>query len=251
MGKLQKNELGFSVVEIVLVVVVIALIGTVGWLIYKNHHKTTTAAVTTTSSTKPTTSTKTTTTTATTNPYSGWKTGTLQYEQISYMYPSNWTLSGSSMSPSQQNVQNDDGLIFYPGEDDYTLKSPSGNQVQLIAGLGSGFIPYQIFSGSGLTLQLLGGGYYINFGTYNSGELPSGSLPSEACVGSTSSSSGNANSYILSKYITYKDPTDSPPTSGSGSDGFCYIPKNSESVTAFESDSDFTTAKLIFESMKY
>lgn len=66
MSKLQKNESGFSAVEVVLVLVIVALIGTVGWLVYKNHHKTTTAAITTTSATKPTTSTTTKTTTKTT-----------------------------------------------------------------------------------------------------------------------------------------------------------------------------------------
>ncbi len=42
MGKLQKNESGFSAVEIVLVVVIVALIGVVGYMVYKNHYKSTT-----------------------------------------------------------------------------------------------------------------------------------------------------------------------------------------------------------------
>lgn len=63
MDKIKKNEAGFSAVEMTLVIVIVALIGAVGWLVYKNHHKTTTAAITSTatSSTKPATSTKTTT----------------------------------------------------------------------------------------------------------------------------------------------------------------------------------------------
>jgi len=67
-GELHKDETGFGAVEAILVVVIIALIGTAGWLVYRNHHKTTTAATTTMSSTsKPATSTraKTTTTTST------------------------------------------------------------------------------------------------------------------------------------------------------------------------------------------
>ena len=56
MGKLKKNESGFSVVEVVLVLVVIALIGTVGWLVYRNtttaYTKSITKKIPTTSPTK-------------------------------------------------------------------------------------------------------------------------------------------------------------------------------------------------------
>lgn len=68
MHKINKNESGFSTVELILVIVIAALIGVVGYMVYKNHHKTTTAAITTTSSTKPGTSTPTKTTTTTTIP---------------------------------------------------------------------------------------------------------------------------------------------------------------------------------------
>lgn len=39
MNKLSKNEKGFGAVELVLVIVIIALIGAVGFLIYKNKHQ--------------------------------------------------------------------------------------------------------------------------------------------------------------------------------------------------------------------
>lgn len=52
MRKLQKNEIGFSVVEAITLVVIVVLIGMVGWLAYKYEHQTTTATTTTTSSTK-------------------------------------------------------------------------------------------------------------------------------------------------------------------------------------------------------
>jgi hypothetical protein len=38
-GKLNKNESGFSIVEAVLVLLIVALIGTIGYLVYKDHHK--------------------------------------------------------------------------------------------------------------------------------------------------------------------------------------------------------------------
>ena len=59
MGKIRKNQEGFSVVEVVLVLVVVALIGVVGFMVYKNQHKTTNNS--TTNATTLTTPPKTTT----------------------------------------------------------------------------------------------------------------------------------------------------------------------------------------------
>jgi hypothetical protein len=61
-GKLKTDEKGFSAVEVVLVLVIVVLIGAVGFLVYKNQHKTKTASVATTAAAKPiTTPTKTAT----------------------------------------------------------------------------------------------------------------------------------------------------------------------------------------------
>lgn len=68
---------------------IIALIGVVGWLVYKDHHKTTPVTTTSTSATKPNTSTSTKTTT--TNLYTGWKS--YSNSQLSFQYPSDWTAS--------------------------------------------------------------------------------------------------------------------------------------------------------------
>ncbi len=70
MGKLRNNEKGFGTVEIILIVVIVALIGVVGWFVYKNHNKTTSTSTTTanTTTTKPTTQTSTPTPTTTNKP---------------------------------------------------------------------------------------------------------------------------------------------------------------------------------------
>jgi hypothetical protein len=39
MAKFSKNESGFSIVELVMALVILALIGTVGWLVYNKDHK--------------------------------------------------------------------------------------------------------------------------------------------------------------------------------------------------------------------
>jgi len=63
MNKLKQNESGFSAVEVVLVLIIVVLLGVVGWFVYKNQKKTSPSTTTTTSTTTPT-STKTTTTPA-------------------------------------------------------------------------------------------------------------------------------------------------------------------------------------------
>jgi len=45
MSKLHKNNKGFSAVEGLLIVVIVALVGVVGYMVYKNHHKITTNTV--------------------------------------------------------------------------------------------------------------------------------------------------------------------------------------------------------------
>ena len=65
MMKLKKNETGFSAVEIILVLVIIVLLGVVGWFVYKNQKKTI-PSPTTTANTTASTPAKTTTTTPTT-----------------------------------------------------------------------------------------------------------------------------------------------------------------------------------------
>jgi|GEM_PF-2696059 hypothetical protein len=44
MKKLRSNEAGFSVIELVLIIVIVVLIGISGWLVYKIHNKSKTAA---------------------------------------------------------------------------------------------------------------------------------------------------------------------------------------------------------------
>lgn len=53
MGKVRNNQLGFSAVEVVLVLAIVGLIGVVGFLVYNNQHKTP-SSTTSTASTTPT-----------------------------------------------------------------------------------------------------------------------------------------------------------------------------------------------------
>jgi uncharacterized protein (UPF0333 family) len=65
MKKIKNNQMGFSAVEVLMLVVIVALLGTVGYLFYKNHNKTTPAATTTNTGAPATQTTPATTTTPT------------------------------------------------------------------------------------------------------------------------------------------------------------------------------------------
>lgn len=54
MGKLRNDQKGFSVVEVILVLVIVILIGAVGWLVYKNHQKNTSTSTSSKTSTNTT-----------------------------------------------------------------------------------------------------------------------------------------------------------------------------------------------------
>lgn len=89
MGKLQKDEKGFSAVELVLVLVIVALIGVIGWFVYKNHNKTTNnSSVSSTSNSSASTQPKTT---SAPDPYTGWQTYSSSSLGVSFKYPANWT----------------------------------------------------------------------------------------------------------------------------------------------------------------
>jgi cytoskeletal protein RodZ len=65
MSKSHNHQKGFATVEAVLVLVILILIGVVGWMVYKNHHKSTsstTSSHSTTSSSNTSTSSSTQTT---------------------------------------------------------------------------------------------------------------------------------------------------------------------------------------------
>ncbi len=113
MGKIRKNEAGFSAVELLIILVVVALIGGAGYFVYKSHHKATTASVATTTTTKPATTTPAKTTTpAPTDPYAGWKTYTSPLNSgLSFKYPADWQFPNPATTvPSPNNlggVEND------------------------------------------------------------------------------------------------------------------------------------------------
>lgn len=90
MGKIKNNQDGFSAVETVLILVIVVLMGVVGFIVYKNQNKKTTAD-------KPVASSKPETKTESkpaekTDEYAGWKTYNSSTGSYSIKYPSTWIL---------------------------------------------------------------------------------------------------------------------------------------------------------------
>lgn len=77
---MKTNQKGFSAVEVVLVLVVVGLIGVVGFTVYKNHNKT--------ASSTANTNTPTQTKTAPADLYAGWQS--YSDSHVSFKYPSGW-----------------------------------------------------------------------------------------------------------------------------------------------------------------
>ena len=104
MKKLNKS--GFSVVELFLILLVIILLCVVGWMVYKDHHKTLTSSGVSTNKT-------TTKSTSAINPYKGWLSYCSSGGGLCFKYQNSWTLSssGNSIVP-QESVINSSKSVF-------------------------------------------------------------------------------------------------------------------------------------------
>lgn len=98
--KISKDEKGFSAVEVVLVLVIVVLIGVVGWLVYKDHHKTTTAVLTSAPNRATETRVSPPISSTTPNTYAGWSSCNNPSESLSIKYPSTWSVTGVNTNGS-------------------------------------------------------------------------------------------------------------------------------------------------------
>jgi Tfp pilus assembly protein PilV len=91
MKSLKKNESGFSAVEIILVLVIVALLGVVGWFVYnRNQDNKSTNNTTSTTTTSTVTSPSTSTTTKPVDPTGEWVVFTSSDKAFSVKYPKTW-----------------------------------------------------------------------------------------------------------------------------------------------------------------
>jgi len=243
MKTIKKNQEGFGTLEFVLVFVIVILIGATGWFVYKHHRKSSTS-ITTVSTSRETKPTKNSTQTP--SPNVVWKTATLQFEKISYQYPSNWTVTDRSQAvPKLQNG------CTYPGHDLVTLNSPSGKQVILNAGEDC-FGDDATKAFGSVPINALGQNLYLVF--EGSTGLMESTMPNEACLAQSTNPDTSFDFKSRNIFYNGEGSSDTPVNS------FCYIPYNpkdykdappSFSVQQIKDSSDYNTSKQIFESMHY
>jgi hypothetical protein len=228
---------GFSIVESLLVLVVIGILGFTGWYVY--HAKQT-------SDKNYSAAASTTVPTYKKNPYAGWKTASLQYEKVSFKYPSSWQLSNTSKDEQVT------GGTATPGADTAVLTSPNGLLVSLesgVAGVGDSNGIDSVLPGA-QPINTLGGSYYLDFYAH---DPDSPTFEQGACIDKSASASGMP--YIASKNIQLANII--APTSDIGSpaaDLFCIQYKNvsvEQQDLTLEHDASYNDAKLIIESLTY
>lgn len=119
----RKDFKGFTVIEILLALIFIALLTLIGLYVVHNHNSSSSAK---NSSSITANTTKPTSTSKTADPYAGWKTYTLQYEKFSFKYPSSYTINDQSSA---------DSSMVTPGTDWLTLTKSDGFVIQIQTGL--------------------------------------------------------------------------------------------------------------------
>jgi prepilin-type N-terminal cleavage/methylation domain-containing protein len=147
-GKLQNDQKGFSAVEVILVLVIVALIGAVGFMVYKNQKTKTTPVASTTTKTATTQAKKTTAP----DPYAGWQSYTLKYEKLAFKYPASWTIQDNSASQ---------GLT--PNADSVTLTSSDGFNVSIDDGWDGGGDSLRLATDSPVSVTFLNSPAYLVF----------------------------------------------------------------------------------------
>ena len=113
-----RNHKGFTLVEALLVVLILAVLGFGGYYVWHSHHKTKAVAATNTS----TTATKTVTKAA--NPYAGWQTYKSSDNVYSIKYPATWVTSNHC-----SDLVNIECLNLFP---DQTSKTNFTNDVYVV-----------------------------------------------------------------------------------------------------------------------
>jgi Tfp pilus assembly protein PilE len=241
MSKIIKTEKGFAVLELILIILVLAIVGFAGWWVYMNQHKTVDAKNITT-----TLQNKTTPKVASTNSYAGWKMYTLPVEKLSLMYPSDWTVSNTALTSTQ---------------DDTILTSSDGFSIEISDGNGNGGDPIpEAPASSAVPVKFVGQSDYLAF-TYGTGSAGQGS--SDGLVdGAVLQTSTNENNGPNDGYTwpTDKYAYQSNPNFGGGpiipGDPTNYILmgcslKTQITLQQAPYNSDFKDAELVIASMHY
>jgi len=231
MGKISNktnNNKGFTLVEVLLLIVVLILVGGIGYLGYKQVNK---KSKTSTSSTTAATTAKN----AAVDPYAGWKTGVLENEQITFKYPADWLLDDLHST-----IQ---ALV-----DLKSLVSPSGNYIILQTGATADGPPMKTYASVPITFLGKPTQLQIQASSKNLGVTGTPDQPTEAAVSGGKVPAKNitkvCNVIQVCETYNYFSYNNGPIDTSNAQPVY-------ESVSSMEANPDFSKAKLIFESMHY
>jgi hypothetical protein len=231
-----KNSMGFSAVEILLIIVVVGTLGFAGWFVYRSH--TTAGKDNNSQQTTHASSAKKTSEPA--DPYAGWESYTTTYDKLKFKYPADWQLSDTS------NAGNSD---VTPGQDWVRLTSNDSLEVSIILGTTDfdGGSP-NVRSLYSTPVSMLGGAYYLQF--------TSSSDTTAGAVVTTSNSLPRTSSFPAAKNIRLSQATLSNPAIQDMPAPFDLISVQhkdalSYPVSKFLQDPNYKTAIAILESMSY
>ncbi len=113
---MKSNQKGFSVVEILIVIVVVGLIGTVGWLVndrQKNNKSTETASNSNTATEQKETTKEEV---KAVDPYNGWLTFCDDKAALCFKYPSDWTIDSEAGTSATVTSKEQKARVVYASE---------------------------------------------------------------------------------------------------------------------------------------
>jgi type II secretory pathway pseudopilin PulG len=116
---MNKNQKGFSAVEALLLLVIVGMLGGVGWYVWhaqKQADKTYSQTANSSAVSSKKVSNKTSP--AATDPYAGWKNFTTQNVKVGFEYPASWTVKDSSSGS--------DDVLQLTGSDGFTANISFG-----------------------------------------------------------------------------------------------------------------------------
>lgn len=119
---MKANQKGFSVVELLIIIVVVGLLGAVGWLVYDRQKSKTSDANTRVSTTQKEETPKKETEVAK-DPYADWETASFDLAQASFKYPKSLKMTHEVKADASPNT----------GFETYTLTADDNTKISLIA----------------------------------------------------------------------------------------------------------------------
>lgn len=162
------NKQGFGVVTVLLTLVIIAIVGGTGWIVYNSQKKTTRSLDNANKSASSTETTEKTAAKSPLDPYDGWKTYTTKYEKMNFKYPTDLAINDTSHASvaGQDNVTPGIDTLKLTGAGDFAISIQTG-----LEGIGAGCPECTISFSDPVTLA--GANYYINYVNSGSGKISS------------------------------------------------------------------------------